>query len=90
MISYYDTTARQILENNKPPRGYTVDVIEKDTEPSMVYLRVYAIEIHMQSDHRAEELAAWLKRILDQLNNSLSIGKFTYEISTNNPGDNRE
>lgn len=87
MISYYDSIGQQIIATAEPPRGYTIDIVEKDTFPGMVYLRIYAIEIHAKSDNATQLLADWLKLILNKLNDSLSIGKYTYEISTSTPGE---
>lgn len=84
-MSSYDYIAANILHSNPPPRGFTVDVIEKDDEPGLVYLRLYAYEIHDHSESKAEQLSDWLKNMLNQLNNSLSIGKFTYEVSILKP-----
>lgn len=85
MNSYYDYPAKAILHSTPPPPGITVDVVEKDDEPGLVYLRLYAIEIHDKPDSATDKLRDWLQGILDELNRSLSVGRFTYEISVELP-----
>jgi hypothetical protein len=85
MISYYDNIGAACLHSDPPPKGYTVDIVEKFDEPGIVYLRIYAVEIHARSDRHAEIFAFWLKTMLYKLNQSLSIGKYTYEISMQVP-----
>jgi hypothetical protein len=80
-MSSYDYIAQSILHAHPAPKGYVVDVVTKDDSPGMVYLRLYADNINSLPDSRAQELADWLNFILKKLNNSLSVGKFTYEMS---------
>jgi hypothetical protein len=84
-MSSYDYIAKSILNTTPPPAGITVDIVEYPDQPGLVYLRLYAIEIHDQPDSKAEQLAVWLAKILVKLNDSLSIGKYTWEMSTDLP-----
>jgi hypothetical protein len=79
-MTSYDYIGASILHNSPPPHGYIVDVVEKDDEPGLVYLRLYADDVLSKPEHKAQALADWLNRILRQLNESLSIGKYTYEM----------
>jgi hypothetical protein len=80
-MTNYDYIGKKILHEHPPPHGYIVDVVEKDDEPGIVYLRLYGDDINNKADWRVADLTQWLNDILYKLNNSLSIGKYTWEMS---------
>lgn len=80
-MTSYDQIGATILHNNPPPHSYIVDVVEKDDEPGLVYLRLYADDINNHPDSQAYALTTWLNAILKQLNSSFSIGKYTWEMA---------
>lgn len=85
MNSYYDYIGKSILHDCPPPKGLTVDIVEKDDEPGLVYLRLYAVQVHDQPQSVVEHVRDWLQFTLDKLNSSLSIGKYTWEMVTEMP-----
>ncbi len=85
MYSSYDYIGASIIHSNPPPKGLTVDIVEKDDEPGMVYLRLYAVEVHDQPERVVDHVRDWLQLTLDKLNNSLSVGKYSWEMSTDLP-----
>lgn len=92
MTSYYDYVGRSLIYQARENLPVSVknklknlNVVENDDEPGIVYLMLYAHDLFYMSDHETSLLAEWLKRLLDNLNNSLSIGKYTYAISAEEP-----
>lgn len=90
--SYYDYIGRSLIYKARDEMpGFLkkklkhLDVVENEDEPGIVYLLLYAHDIHFMSDYEAERLAEWLKKLLDDLNKSLSIGKYTYAITAEEP-----
>jgi hypothetical protein len=81
MMSSYDYIGQSILHGSPPPHGFIVDVVEKDDEPGLVYLRLYADDVNSKADSRAADLTQWLNSILYQLNHSMSIGRYTWEMA---------
>ena len=82
MMSNYDAVAQHLLQTNPPPHNYIVDVVEKDDEPGLVYLRLYADDINSKPDSYAGSLTVWLNAMLNQLNNHpLIVGKYTWEMA---------
>jgi hypothetical protein len=79
-MSNYDKIAESILHNDPPPHNYIVDVVEKDDEPGLMYLRLYADDILGKSESKAADLADWLNKILNKLNTWTTAG-WTYEMA---------
>jgi hypothetical protein len=79
-MSNYDQIAASILHNNPAPHAYIVDIVEKDDEPGLMYLRIYADDILGKPEHKAEDLANWLNSMLSQLN-QWTTASWTYEMA---------
>lgn len=92
--TYYDEIGRKIFNESVDAmepilkrKLKVIDIKENIDEPGLVYIVVYAHDIHFMSDHEVEILCAWLKQTLDKLNRSMSIGKYTYHCSAKDPAN---
>lgn len=79
-MNYYDSVAQKYLFENPPPGKLTIEAVQYLSEPGMVFLRLFRDEINSKPTHFADELRDWLQKTLDDLNRSLSIGKFSWEL----------
>lgn len=86
MTDYYDATAQHLIQTSNPPHNITLDVVEFPHEPGAMYLIVYAHELTMLSETKVGEIADWLKKLLDKLNeHPLVRASFSYRVSMEEP-----
>jgi hypothetical protein len=85
MPSYYCSAAANIIHSTPPPVSINIDVVEYEDQPGLVYLVLFAHDLYLLSDSNQNAVAAWLKKLLDVLNATPLMGKYTYDVSVEDP-----
>ena len=78
----YDSAAQKILNECKAPyKGIIIDVVDYEDKPGILVLRLYKDNISDFNNDQQIEIATWLVKLLDKLNNLPLLCKYTYELS---------
>lgn len=79
-MTSYDSAAKDIIHSHSAPySGIKMDVVEYNDIPGLVFLRFYADNLYSFSDSQLVSIAEWINSLLNKLNNSPLLGKYTWE-----------